>query len=70
MMYGKRFIVLRTNQSLTVSPTALCKLGHKRRLLKKRKIDYFWKKKNGQGLEISPSVFGKRNERKLQTFAM
>ena len=61
---------MRTNWSLTVSLTALCKLGHKRRPLKKRKIDYFWKKKNGQGLEISLSVIGKRNEKKFQTFAM
>ena len=61
---------IRTNWSLTVSLTALCKLGYKRRLLKKRKIDYFWKNKNGQGLEISPSVIGKRDEKKFQTFAM
>ena len=62
---------VQTNWSLTVSPlTALYKLGRKRRLLKKRKIDYFWKNKNGQGLEISPSVIGKQDERKFQTFAM
>ena len=30
----------------------------------------FLKKQNGQGLEISPSVIGKQDERKFQTFAM
>ena len=69
-VYRKRSMVLRTNRSLTVSPTASCKEGHKRRLLKKRKIDFFWKKKNGQGLEISPFILGKRDEKKFQTFAM
>ena len=39
-------------------------------LLKIRKMDDFWKKKNGQGLEISPSALGKGDEMKFQTFAM
>ena len=68
--YRKKFVVSWTNWSLTVSPTALCKLGHKRVLLKKRKTDNFWKKKNGEGLEISPSTLGKGDEKKFQTFAM
>ena len=32
--------------------------------------DYLWKKKISQGLEISLSVLGKRDEKKFQTFAM
>ena len=39
-------------------------------LLKKRKMDNFRKKKNGKGLEISPSALGKGDENKFQTFAM
>ena len=39
-------------------------------LLKKRKMDNFRKKKNGKGLEISPSALGKWNEKKFQTSAM
>ena len=69
-MYRERFVVLQTNWNLTVSFTALCKLGHKRGLLKKRKISYFGKMKNGQGFEINPSVLGNRSEKKFQTFAM
>ena len=37
---------------------------------KKKKIYYFWKKKNSQGLEISPSILGKRDNKKFQTFAV
>ena len=43
------FVVLRTKWNLTVSPTALCKLGHKRGLLKKRKMDIFFEKKKRRG---------------------
>ena len=33
-------------------------------------MDKFWKKKNSEGLEINPSILGKRDEKKLLTFAM
>ena len=52
------YVVSSTNRNLTETPTAICKSGHKIVLLKKRKMTNFWKKKKGEGLEISPSTLG------------
>ena len=54
---------------MTETLTAICKLGHKKVLLKKRKMTDLWKKKNGESLELSPSALGKE-EKKFKTFAM
>ena len=38
--------------------------------LKKWKMNNFRKKKQGKGLEISPSALGKGDEKRFQTFAI
>ena len=39
-------------------------------MLLKKRMDHFWKKKNGKGIGIRPSALGKGDEKKFLTFTM